>query len=238
MKNRRLWLGITLILFAGCWLEESTTPLVPDNPFGSPQVLTTKETASFGPAAPTETAATVGVVGQKILNANPQLGIQPVFRTIGTPQAEVFHRGVAEVDVTEGLAKQCKTEGQLAAVLCVELGKMISEKQSMPVPRDPRQEREPPSDIRIGNDYSGAFGAPDQTHLYELAKFDKERKRSARPPGPPADPQVLARVYLQQAGYAPADLDAITPVLRDAAKSISLEKQMSTAPSLERPWTK
>jgi hypothetical protein len=238
MKNRRLALGITLFLLPGCWLEQSSTPLVPDNPFGSPQVLTTPETVGFGPAAPTEAAGKVGIVGQKLLNANPQLGIQPAFRTVGAPQAEVFHRGALEILVTEGLVKQCKTEGELAAVLSVELGKIVSERQSMPLRRDPKEEHDPPSEVRVGNDGGGAFGPPDQTHLYELAKFDKEHRRAPLPSGPPADPHVLARAYLERAGYLPTELDAATPVLREAAKNVTLEKQMTTAPTVERPWVK
>ena len=71
-----------------------------------------------------------------------------------------------------------------------------------------------------------------------MAKFDKERKRTTLPPGPPVDPDVLARTYMEKAGYPVADLDAVTPVLREAGRKVTLEKQMSTAPSLERPWTK
>src|SRR5580765_5242411 len=75
--------------------------------------------------ASTEAAARVDCVGRKILASNPQLALRPMFRTIGAPQAEIFHRGTNDIFITEGLVRQCTTEGQLAAILCTELGKAV-----------------------------------------------------------------------------------------------------------------
>jgi len=172
----------------------------------------------------------VDAVGRQVLTANPQLGMRPLFRTIGAPQAEVFHRGTTEIDVTEGLVKQCGTDGQLAAVLCTELGKMVAEREALAGARARTPEREPPMDVRIGNDYAGPAGSPDQTHLAELGKYDRERRRAVAPPPPPPDPQSLANTYLTKAGFPATDLDAVAPLLKLAAEHSTFEKQMTNAP--------
>src|SRR5262249_39695897 len=78
------------------------------------------------PGAP----ARVDAGGRQLLAANPQVGAKPLFHTIGAPQPEVFHRGTSDVWVTEGLVRQCATDGQLAALLCLELGKMVAEREA------------------------------------------------------------------------------------------------------------
>src|SRR4051812_17171997 len=108
---RRALSAMLLILAAGC-IEN-------DEPVSS----------FFRPAAPanlppldpasTEAAARVDAIGRRILAANPEVGARPLFRTVGSPQPEVFHRGTTDVFVTEGLVKQCPTDGQLAAILCL-----------------------------------------------------------------------------------------------------------------------
>src|SRR5262249_14844483 len=130
----------------------------------------------------------------------------------------------AEILITEKLARQCRTEGQLAAVLCFELGRVVSERAGAAavVP-----DRGPPPDVPVGKDYGGAVGPPPATRLMGLAKYERkrERQKNAAPP-PPAD---LARQYLQKAGYPAADFDAVAPLLRAAEGHTSLEKQL-TAP--------
>jgi len=208
--------------------SNSTTTLVRDNPFGNPTPAAKPSRVALSPASQ-ETGKRVGEVGQKVLAANPNLGLHPAFLTIGGPQPELFHK-TKEVYITEGLVKQCATEGQLAAVLCHELGKMVAEREALAGPKPP--EREPPLDVRVGSDSGGVTGAADQTHLVELAKYEKQRSRG---PTLSPDPQALARTYLVKAGYAVNDLDAVAPLLRAAAANNAFEKQL-TAPAVERPW--
>src|SRR5438132_12682054 len=105
-------LPIFFFAAAGC-LPQANTTLVPSNPFGSPPPAQIAHTA-LAPAS-IEAAARVDCLGRRIVVANPQMGIQPLFRTIGAPQAEIFHQGTSEVDITEGLVNQCPADGQLAA---------------------------------------------------------------------------------------------------------------------------
>src|SRR5262249_57902882 len=104
--------------------SEPKNVLVPANTFDTASPVAPVQLCA-NPGS-TEAAARVDQVGRKILEANPQAGVKPVFRTIGAPQLEVFHRGTLEVIVTEGLVQQCPDEGRLAAVLCHELGRMVS----------------------------------------------------------------------------------------------------------------
>lgn len=180
----------------------------------------------------TETAARVDTVGRGILAANPQIGAKPLFRTIGAPRPEVFHRGTDDVYVTEGLVRLCETDGQLAAVLCAELAKMVAEREAAAPASVRRPERLPPIDIPVGSD--GLAGAPDHTRLRELADYEKQKRQQARQEKlPPPDPQTLAkdylRTYLLRAGYSPEDIDRAAPVLHAAAANYAFEQQMNAA---------
>jgi hypothetical protein len=228
-------LPVCVLLAAGCVPNESTTQLVPANPFHSGPVLQPPRQVSYSPAAE-ETARRVGLIGQKLLAANPQLGVRPLFRTIGSPEPALFHVGTTQVCITEGLVKQCTTEGQLAAVLCAELGKMVAEREALAGPQARSPERQPPIDLRIGNDSGGSYGAPDLTHLAELGKYEQERGRPRTPAALPA-PQALARTYLMKAGYHAADLDVIAPLLQAASVNTQLERQLTAPPAPPRPWT-
>jgi hypothetical protein len=177
---------------------------------------------SYAPAA-----AAVGLrvdsLGEKIVKANPQLGSKPSFRTIGVPRPELFHRGVTELYITEGLVKLCPTDAQLAAVLCHELGKMVAEREALAGPDIRNPDRRAPMEFRGGN--AGQFDGADQVRAAELAKFGPSRPRAARPL-PLPDPKALARLYLKNAGFAERDLDAVAPQLQAADGNFALEKQL------------
>ena len=151
---------ILCLTVAGCLPRKDNTALVPSNPFGSsppPQVTR----ASTSPAS-VQAAVRVDSLGRKLLAANPQIGIQPLFLTIGAPQPEVFHMATSQVDITEGLVNQCSSDGQLAAVLAGELGKMVSEREFLAGPQARAPEPEPPLEVRVGSDNGGSFGPADQ----------------------------------------------------------------------------
>jgi hypothetical protein len=219
---------VLCLALLGCFPRPENTALVPSNPFGSPPP--TQITHASTPPASVQAAARVDSLGRKLLMANPQIGVQPLFLTIGAPQLEVFHVGTSEVAITEGLVKQCASDGQLAAVLALELGKMVSEKEFLTGPQGRAPEPEPPMEVRVGSDNGGFFGPADQLHRAELAKFDKERRRRAAGASTAVDPQPLARGYLLKAGYTAADLDAATPLLHSAAENNSFEKQLQKPP--------
>src|SRR5713101_6941225 len=145
-------------MVSGCLGDDEKTKLVPSEPFGnapgamsgSPPTTLDQSTSlnprtalsPTGPVtrasnrpAPAESAARVDLLGRNILAANPQIGMKPQFMVIGSPQPEIFHKKTGELFITEGLVKQCKTEGELAALLSHELGKMVSEREALAGPQ-------------------------------------------------------------------------------------------------------
>jgi hypothetical protein len=222
------------LLSTGClqqWKEfigdDKPTDLVPANTVGNtaPAPPAPARKVSYAPAKG-EVALRVDALGRKILTANPQACLQPLFITIGSPIPEVFHRGVAELLISEGLVKQCATEGQLAAVLCTEMAKMVAEREALAGPHLRQPDRRPPLEASIGN--AGQFTGADQIALAEHAKFDRDNLHSSRPV-PPPDPQILARLYLKKAGYGEGELAAVAKLLETARGNYVLEKQIKAA---------
>jgi len=234
---KRLWLLLPF-LATGCLpFSRDETPMVRNDSF-APVIPESRArpVPTDAPPAAQEIATRVTQVGLKVVEANKvQLGLRPTFSTIGIPQTEIFHRGTSEVFVTEGLARQCATDGQLAALLALELGKMVSEREAAAGFR--AYDREPPPDAG-GRDAGGSFGAPDGTRLYELSQYEKVRRRPGTPPPPPPDSRLLARNYLQQAGFSAADLEAALPLVKQAQGNSALEKQMINGISPSKPVAK
>src|SRR5262245_18763992 len=106
MYRSSLPILLLLLMCTGCVTTDSKTEVVPPNPFGYSTGRSTVAQTSYSPSS-LEAAARVDTLGRKLLVTNPQLGIKPLFRTIGAPDPEVFHHGVTELDITEGLVKQC-----------------------------------------------------------------------------------------------------------------------------------
>jgi predicted Zn-dependent protease len=231
MKARIMLLPFGLMLAAiGCLSDDKKLTRVPSNPFGKPARV---QAASFkhAPPATQEIALRVDRVGKQIVAANPRIHQKVVFMTIGQPDAELFHqtqKDVTTIFITEGLAKQCKSDGELAAVLSEELGKMMVEQM---VQARPAQSPIPATllmNSRVGNDIGGNFGAADRTNDMIAARFEKEWQQSRQTlPAPPPPPETLARTYLSSAGFDPKALDAVQPLLREAEKHSSLERSMT-----------
>jgi hypothetical protein len=233
MSGRLLAAWLPLLLAGGC-LDEHHTRVVSSGPMApAPPASRTERYVSPAPATEA-TAQRVLAVGQKVVLANPQMGLRPIFLTVGSPQPEIFHRGGTlegyQVVISEGLANRCVEDAHLAAVLCLELGKMVSEREALASPAMRQAEdRPPPPSEAIGRDSRGTFGPPDGTRLMELAKYESGRPRPGTPPFPPPPPDVLARKYLTQAGYDAAALADVAPLLRQAEDNFNVERQLGAA---------
>src|SRR5947209_17219340 len=127
-------LPILSLFMAGCLSQDKQSAQVPDSPFGHVPAAPGTSHSALAPAS-LAVAAKVDTIGHQIVKANPRLGLQPTFATLGAPQPEIFHRGKDAVVITEALAKQCTTDGQLAAVLCQELALMVAEREALAGPR-------------------------------------------------------------------------------------------------------
>jgi hypothetical protein len=236
MSLSRWSLGVACLL-AGCHgmqlYEPPPTATVSSNPFGLQESRRAAK-VSYQPAD--EALATkVDGVGRKLLAANPQLGLKTtLFATIGNaPHPEIFHTNAGMIYVTEGLVTRCAGEGELAALLALQLGEIIADREvaASPQMRDP--ERLPPIQVPIGN--AGQVTNADLVHQVELAKFEQERpKRPKALPRP--DPRQLARGYLEKAGYQTAELEAAQPLLQAAQQNMTLERQFKGM-LMPNPWT-
>jgi hypothetical protein len=184
------------------------------------------------PKGSLEAATRVDSLSGIILAANPDVGVRPMFCTIGVPAVTAFHRGTTQLYVSDGLVGKCKidkldgkdVEGELAAVLCLELAKMVAEAQLQGPPRN--QDRDPPYAPLVGDVRGGR--TPDQTNVAEQAYFEKQnpRRRESTPP-PSLDPDVLAKTYLTKAGYSADYLVKVAPLLRMAEANPVYERQLT-----------
>lgn len=179
-------------------------------------------------------AKRVDDVGNKILHLNTFLSIEPLFHTIGVPENVLFHRGPQELFISEGLVKQCKTEDELAAVLCSELGRMIVEKTAA---RRVAADRDTIPDAALPNcgpPMTGGGTPYDCGRQAELAM--EERRQKAAPPIDPERASQKAQMLLRTAGFDPAVLDQVQPLLKQSDRGVLIRKQMSgSAPA--PTWT-
>ncbi len=223
----RFWpLGL-LLAVGGCLPEDDALAKVSAGFHDAAPPAAAVETQQvFHAAASEEAGKRVLQVGGQILVSNSKLGVRPTFTTIGAPWEEIFHRDDKIVFITEGLVRECRTDGQLAAVLCHELGKMAAERQEMAAPPP---DHGPPVDAPVGNDYAGTLGSADRTHAMELAVYEHKRRATALAAATPPDPDALARDLFEKAGGTAADFDAAAPLLRSAEEHMTFEKQMTPA---------
>ena len=229
--NARVWPGLLALLWivAGCVSDEQKLTTVSSNPFSGP-TRTQSAWMKQAPPATQKAALHVSEIGQKVTAANPQIGRKVAFITNGVPQPEIFHRvrgDIGEIYITEGLVKECKSDGELAAVLSQELGKMVSEEIAKARPMRDMQSLPPLVSPHVGNDIGGTFGSADGTDMMIAARYEKDRKQAQQAIVAPPPPEKLARFYLQNAGFNANDLAAVTPLLRKAEKNDNLEQLMT-----------
>jgi hypothetical protein len=220
---------VLVVALAGCVSDEKKLTTVSSSPFGQPGRT---QTASFkqAPQATQKVALRVNEIGQKLLRGNTRLNQQVAFLTLGVPQQEIFHqsqRDSSAIYITEGLANECKTDGELAALLAQELAKMTVEQMAKARPARALADRAPLMSPRVGNDIGGNFGDAGGTEQMILARYEKDRQQARQPP---PSPDLLAGGYLQSAGFNPGDLATVRPLLRKAEQNNSLEQQMTGKP--------
>ncbi|MBN9523485.1 hypothetical protein J0H58_34060 [bacterium] len=215
----RRGVALLFVLLCGCVHEGS---------FSVEKLLGWDDPAApkIGPAS-VQIAERVDTLGRKIMGQNPFTGLDPLFHTVGVQESVLFHRGTAEVFVSAGLVEKCKTEPELAAVLCAELGKMTAEKRrAATVGKD----RDSIPNVAL----PGADGF-DATRAAELAR--QETKPARRFTADEMSSDHVARDLLRGAGYDPAELDRVQPLLRQSERGDAIRKQMAgsaPAPKWER----
>jgi hypothetical protein len=177
------------------------------------------------PPANIEIAQRVENMGHRIIAQNAFIGIEPLFTTIGVPESVLFHRGPEQLFISEGLVGLCKSDAELAAILCSELGQMIAEKKAV---RKTVADRDsfPDASLPNGGPPMTGGGTPvDAGRQAELA-FNERRPKPA-PTIDPVDAAKQARLILSTAGFDPATLDQIQPLLKQSDRGTILRQQMS-----------
>jgi hypothetical protein len=211
-RRAAIGLAASLLGLTGCFKES----LWPDSPANAKPVKTPK-TPAVTPASQ-EVAKRVDDLVRLIIDRNTFTGLDPVVMCIGVPESVLFHRGPAELFVSEGLVKQCKTDADLAAVLCSELGQMQAELRAA---RGVGRENGTIPELGL----PGGGPGPDPVRQAELAT--REKRRPGQGGVPPDDPAKLARELLRCAGFDPADLDRVQPLLKQSERGDVLRKQMA-----------
>ena len=221
---------LPLLGLTGCFgfgVDRESLPLVNSAPV-TPKSVPVERHVSNAPAMKAS-AERVVQVGQRLILANPQIGLRPLFITVGVTHPEVFHKGSSlggcQVVVSEGIVRQCPSDAELAAVLALELGKIVTEREAIASPAA-RQvaDRLPPGEA-IGSDSGGTFGSSDGTRMMELAHYEKRRRERAAKSATP-EPKGLARKYLAKAGFEPTSLEQVQPLLRQAEDHYDMEKSI------------
>ena len=184
---------------------------------------------SYSPAH-IATSARVEEIGRKIIAQNTFTGIEPQFITHGVSETALFHRGPEELHISEGLVNLCKTDAQLAAVLCSELGKMSAEKRNASRTA-PARDSIPDSALPGGTSIAGGVG--DNT-VRDAERAFRERQRTTSAAAGQSDPRKLARDFMKGAGFDPEELDKVVPLLKQSSRGDAIQKQM-LGPS-SAPW--
>lgn len=182
----------------------------------------TKSITNSGPKPPKVSAdhlvlsERVNELGRQIIDQNTFTGLDPIFHIIGVPETVIFHHGTAQVYLSEGLVRKCKTDAQLAAVLCSELGPMLAEKRAA---RDLGRDADTIREVATPGDGFGPAGAATEVGASGV--------RPAPGRVTPTDPAALARQLLRGAGFDPAELDKAEPLLKQSPRGDALRKQMA-----------
>jgi hypothetical protein len=171
-------------------------------------------------------AERVEVVGWKVMEQNTFTGLDPSkmrFLTVGAKENVLFHRGSEELFVSEGLVEKCQTDAELAAVLCAEMGKMVAERRAAGAVR---RDVDPVPDETFGAGPTPGGSPFDAGQQASLAFHQRQFPRGAGAKAEAADASAVARDLLKGAGYSPAELDRVEPLLKPSKRGEELRKQM------------
>ena len=184
------------------------------------------------PEASQAAAARVDQVGRDLLAATPFLGLDPTFYTDARAVPLLGHPDFKGVIISEGLVNKCKSDAELAALLATEVARMAAEKRAAD-----RSRPDPPRDVPAGaTSRPGSIGS-DELPLTETGIY--LRTPHPAPGGPPAadtGPVPTAADLLRAAGFADKDLDAVAPLLKEAAGNRKLAAGLGPKPAEPR-WS-
>ncbi|MBM3997739.1 MAG: hypothetical protein FJ303_26885 [Planctomycetes bacterium] len=221
---RNCWL--LLLLFAtGC----TQLPLIPDEPLT--QQVGSKPFVDPRPANPVRVAIApaandvsyrVLLIKNRLVGENPSLALRPAVIALASGDPEIFHVGLNQIYITDTLVRQCRTDGEIAAVIAYELGRMVVEREASVADEVRRPERPLPIQFNVGS--NGSSRDRDPIGHVELAMYEKANPKLQRKIARP-NPHLIARDVLERAGYQRTDFDAVWPILQNAERYQVLETQ-------------
>ena len=142
-------------------------------------------------------AERVNDVGRRVIEQNTFTGLDPLFTVIGDKGPVLTHRGVGQLFVSDALVVKCKTDDELAAVLCHELGLMLGELRS-----------------------ARSAGVALQPLPEKVLEGDAPTPPPTAPDGPvgETDPVKLAAELRHGAGVPDAAVEKVAPLLKAATE--------------------
>jgi hypothetical protein len=164
------------------------------------------------PASPDQTR--VQAVSTRLYQANPWIKVRPQWLVRPGDTPGVANQGEHYVLVSDALV-HAASDGQLAAVMALQLADLASARQYTIREIERAQRREAPRpDFYQQRD--GMSSAQANLEMAEAAKYrtDPRDLRRQEEQEPPIDPASYARQVLVQAGFAPQELEAAAPLLQ------------------------
>lgn len=172
-------------------------------------------------------AARVDQVGRQILAANLFCGVDTSFQVVGHRELLLFHRGQESLFISDALVDRCRTDEELAAVLCHELGRMVAEKRTAAR----MGYADPLMDVTHSN--NGEIGGitGDQFRLAELAAIEKRTPKKVvdRVVSETTDPRKIALEMLRTTGFAESHYSVVEPMLKGLNKNRGIVNQLDGA---------
>jgi hypothetical protein len=173
------------------------------------------------PAATSGEAVRVAKIGHEILTKNAGLGIHPIFQTTGETKLVLSHKAAKVVVISEALSSQC-TDGELAALLSDELGRMVVEQESLATRVKPGGSLQPALGGGIDRD-GGAFGPADGTMLAEAAMNSRRNQGVVAAPDlsyglKSGDSVRMGEEILRRSGFQADDPAKVRDLRRQSAK--------------------
>lgn len=203
-------------------------PVSAKNSGNLPENLPSAPPTVKAPAATSGEAVRVAKIGHEILDKNPGLGIKPIFQTTGETELVLTHKSARLLIISESVSSKC-TDGELAALLADELGRMVVEQESLSSRVKPTQGNQMPVGGGMDRD-GGAFGPADGTMLAEAAMQARRSRGVEAAPDlsygfKSGDSTRMGEEILRRTGFQPEDPAKVRELRRQAGKSPTMGKR-------------
>jgi hypothetical protein len=208
MRNPLHGLALLACGLAGCASFDARDPFAALNPFGPDR----RFDPDAAPVANTQATTRAHAVASAVIaQCRNELPDKPLISTIGVNEPMIFHQRSGNLVLSDGLVERCRTDDELAAVICFELGKMAAEQSDK---GGPRGDSDTPPAPRLSADVVGGGYSPDMTRLAEEAKYSRRAPHTPREPRP--DPRTLALNFYTRSGHNADDFARVESLMKEA----------------------